>query len=220
MMLGLGDYESSSEDEAEKRQSPFVSKQELKTSQVEVSQTQLNAESPLVAQPTLGDTVANRELSGPVLGPMHETKPQDGQSTRILLHDLTLPPVPNLDIPSSPPGSPNPTANAKLAHFLSLKKQGIHFNDKLASSISLKNPSLLGQMMEHADIDDQAQYSTSIPFSIHDLPSWGYKEELLKAQRQLNAKSEESRVNGQRDTIEFISDSRRPSSTSPKHRLR
>ncbi|KAJ6155043.1 hypothetical protein N7470_005609 [Penicillium chermesinum] len=48
--------------------------------------------------------------------------------------------VPNLDIPPSPPGSPDPAANAKFQHFLSLKHQGVHFNAKLATSSSLKNP--------------------------------------------------------------------------------
>ncbi|KAL4776218.1 nucleophile aminohydrolase [Aspergillus nidulans var. acristatus] len=160
------------------------------------------------------DTVPDRELSGPVLGPMHDMGPSqtsDGRplSNRTLIHDLTLPPVPNLDIPPSPPGSPNPAANAKFEHFLSLKKQGIHFNDKLANSISLKNPSLLSQMMQHAGIDDRAQYSSSLPtemWNTSNLPSWGYKEELLKAQRELNAKADETRAKGQRDTIEFPRD--------------
>ncbi|KAL4947258.1 nucleophile aminohydrolase [Aspergillus filifer] len=174
-MLGLGNYESSSEDEIE-------------------------SEKPLV---------------GPVLGPVHEGRPlqasiETRSTSRTLIHDLTLPPVPNLNIPPSPPGSPNPSANGKFAHFLSLKKQDVHFNDKLASSTSLKNPSLLKKMMEHAGIDEQAQYSNSLSPGLWDvshLPSWGYKEELAKAQTELNAKSEERRVKGQRDTIEFVSES-------------
>ncbi|KAL4940800.1 hypothetical protein BDV06DRAFT_213186 [Aspergillus oleicola] len=184
-MLGLGNYESSSEDEIKSKPSPN-------------------------SKPTL-----DREPSGPVLGPMHETRPSQGgartQSTSYtLIHDLTLPPVPNLDIPPSPPGSPNPAASGRFAHFLSLKKQDVHFNDKLASSTSLKNPSLLKKMMEHAGIDEQAQYSNSLPpelWDISHLPSWGYKEELSKAQRELNAKAEKSRSRGERDRIEFVSDS-------------
>jgi hypothetical protein len=105
-----------------------------------------------------------------------------------------------------------------------LKKQGIHFNDKLANSISLKNPSLLSQMMQHAGIDDRAQYSSSLPtemWNTSNLPSWGYKEELLKAQRELNAKADETRAKGQRDTIEFVSDTSRAYSAShPKSKPR
>ncbi|KAL5042302.1 hypothetical protein BDW71DRAFT_211340 [Aspergillus fruticulosus] len=220
-MLGLGNYESSSEDEVEKERSPPEPKQELKKSR-EGSQTHEDKTQHSLDAPALRETVHERELSGPVLGPMHDTGPSqtlDGQpsSNRTLIHDLTLPPVPNLDIPPSPPGCPDPAANAKFAHFLSLKKQGIHFNDKLASSVSLKNPSLMRQMMEHAGIDDRTQYLTSLPtglWNTSDLPSWGYKEELLKAQRELNAKAEEGRTKGQRDRVEFVSDSSRPSSTS------
>ncbi|KAL4975780.1 HCNGP-like protein-domain-containing protein [Aspergillus desertorum] len=224
MMLGLGNYESSSEDEDGKKKSTPESKQEPKSSYVKGSQTQEDKNATAVRE-----TVSDQELSGPLLGPMQDiglsqTIAGQPSSNRTLIQDLTLPPVPNLDIPPSPPGSPNPAANAKFAHFLSLKKQGIHFNDKLASSVSLKNPSLLRQMMKHAGIEDRAQYSTSLPTDIwntSDLPSWGYKEELLKAQRELNAKAEESRVKGQRDTIEFVSDTSRPSSAShPKLRPR
>jgi hypothetical protein len=115
--------------------------------------------------------------------------------------------VPNLDIPPSPPGSPDAKANAKFGHFLSLKKQNVHFNEKLAVSTSLKNPSLLRKLMEHAGIDDQAQYFTSLPLEVWDvasLPTWGFKEELLKAQREFHQKAEEQSITGQRDTIDFV----------------
>jgi 20S proteasome subunit beta 7 len=61
--------------------------------------------------------------------------------------------------------------------------------------------------MEHAEIDDQAQYSTSLPLEVWDvtrLPTWGYKEELLKAQKELQYKTEEQKLAGQRDTIDFV----------------
>lgn len=99
-------------------------------------------------------------------------------------------------------------ANAKFAHFLSLKKQGTHFNEKLAGSSSLKNPSLLKKMMDHAGIDDQAQYSTSLSLDLWDmssLPNWGFKEELLMAQQEILQRTEDKRLAGQRDSIEFVS---------------
>jgi hypothetical protein len=142
---------------------------------------------------------------------------EQSSTSRTLIHDLTLPPIPNLDIPPSPPGSPNPSSNAKFAHFLSLKKQDVHFNDKLAGSASLKNPSLMRKLMEHAGIDDQAQYSSSLPpdlWNISKLPNWGYKEELLRAQKGHNAKAEEGRLWGQRDMVEFVSGSSRPDPAS------
>ncbi|KAI9373332.1 nucleophile aminohydrolase [Aspergillus egyptiacus] len=189
-MLGLVAYDSSSEEEVSNK--PI-----LKT------------------KAAVQETVLDRAPSGPVLGPAHKeieepSEPNNGQLSplRKLIHDLTLPPVPNLDIPPSPPGSPSPSVNAKFAHFLSLKKQNVHFNEKLAGSASLKNPSLLKKMMEHAGIDEQSQYSCSLPPYIWDmsnLPSWGYKEDLLRAQKELSAIAEEKRAKTQRDAIEFIS---------------
>ena len=162
----------------------------------------------------------NQVPSGPVQGPVSVESAHVSQSpsagghtspfsaTRALVQDLTLPPVPNFDIPPSPPGSPDASANAKFEHFLSLKKQGVHFNAKLASSSSLKNPSLLTKMMDHAGIDQQSQYDTSLPaalWSTSDLPSWGFKEELLRSQQEFRQKMEEKRAPGQRSTIEFVS---------------
>ena len=120
---------------------------------------------------------------------------------------MTLPPIPNLDIPPSPPGSPNAAANQKISHFLSLKKQGVHFNEKLVASSSLKNPSLLDKLMEHAGIDGQAQYATSLPGDLWDvsiLPPWGFKEELQSSQLETRRKIEEKKSTGQRESIDFV----------------
>lgn len=159
---------------------------------------------------------------GPVLGPTSLAKmpsPTNENSrghsspfsaSRALVQDLTLPPVPNLDIPPSPPSSSDPAANAKFEHFLALKKQGVHFNAKLASSSSLKNPSLLMKMMEHAGIPEESQYDTALPAELWDtsnLPKWGFKEELLKTQQEVRQQMEEEKLSGQRASIEFVSGS-------------
>lgn len=131
-------------------------------------------------------------------------------TSRALIQDLTLPPVPNLDIPPSPPGSPDPAANAKFEHFLSLKKQGVHFNTKLASSSSLKNPSLMQKMMQHSGIDEQAQHETSLPAELWDtsaLPQWGFKEELLRTQQDMRNKTEAQNASEPRSSIQFVSGS-------------
>ncbi|KAB8240917.1 nucleophile aminohydrolase [Aspergillus flavus] len=201
-MLGLGAYESSSEDEVQKR-APLATKFVNKVQPVEVSKS------------AHAETATSREPRGPIVGPSHE-EAQPGlhfsersrlSTSRTLIHDLTLPPVPNLDIPISPPGSPDANANAKFAHFLLLKKQGVHFNEKLAFSASLKNPSLLKKLMDHAGIDGQMQYSTSLPSEVWDmsgLPRWGFKEELLKSQKVFHQKTEEQWSAGQRDTVDFV----------------
>ncbi|KAJ5172290.1 hypothetical protein N7492_004883 [Penicillium capsulatum] len=246
-MLGLGAYDSSSEEDTKSRpksqkqarQEPLETARRLdqdkgglcsNDTEPEVPQSHADkkhsaAQTPRTnaqAQP-LQTPLNNEAPHGPVLGPASiEPTPQlpDGSSTggrsspfsasRALVHDLTLPPVPNLDIPPSPPGSPNPAANAKFEHFLSLKKQGVHFNAKLASSSSLKNPSLMSKMMEHAGIDEPSQYSTSLPpelWSTANFPSWGFKEELLRSQQEARQKAEDKRASGPRSSVEFVSGS-------------
>ncbi|KAL3457782.1 HCNGP-like protein-domain-containing protein [Aspergillus heterothallicus] len=229
-MLGLTAYGSSSEDEAE-QPLPQSTKQELKPPQHDALEIQEDKIGQQIPQAQHTAQALDGESNRPIFGPAHkETEGSqsiygDPPTSRTLIHDLTLPPVPNLDIPPSPPGSPEPARNARFAHFLRLKRQDVHFNEKLAASASLRNPTLLSKMMEHAGIDEQAQYSSSLPTDVwntSNLPDWGYKEELLKAQKKLNLKGEEQMGKWQRDTIEFIpsdpSSSAHMAHTKPKPR--
>jgi hypothetical protein len=127
-------------------------------------------------------------------------------SQRATIRNLTMPTNPNLDIPPSPPGSPNPGADQKFAHFLELKKQGVHFNAKLALSSALKNPSLLPRLMDFAGLDEQQQYATTLPVGLWDpagFPEWAYKEELLKSQQSVLKKKEEE-TKAPREGIDFV----------------
>ncbi|EER36703.1 conserved hypothetical protein [Histoplasma capsulatum H143] len=227
-MLGLTAYASSSEDEAESSPSLTVQKITQPANFSADTAAQITENGPFVFQePIPTATAASIEEDDiPRIGPFHPSqlpsptndnnigpqllshKSSPFSTNRALLRDMTLPPVPNLDIPPSPPGSPNPTASQKFAHFLSIKRQGVHFNEKLANSSSLRNPSLLTKLMEHAGIDAQAQYATSLPKELWDpvgiLPPWGYKEELLKSQQEIRRKVEEKKALGQREAIEFV----------------
>ncbi len=165
--------------------------------------------------------VSDHEATGgPVIGPTGPPpEPLNGatsrsqspySSTRALLQDLTLPTYPNLNIPPSPQGSPLPGANEKFAHFLELKKQGVHFNDKLAKSSALKNPSLLHKLMGFVAIAEQDQYASTLPKDLWDptvFPPWAYKEELAKAQQQSFKRREEERARKQREALEFVPES-------------
>lgn len=58
-------------------------------------------------------------------------------------------------------------------------------------------------MMEHAGIDRDAQYATSLPREIWDvsrLPAWGFKEELNKSQQEIRKRREGQR----REAVEFV----------------
>ena len=123
------------------------------------------------------------------------------------IRSLTLPTKPNLDIPQSPLGSPPPGADQKFSRFLELKKQGVHFNTKLASSSALKNPSLLPKLMDFAGVGSEWQYTTTLSTKLWDpagFPTWAYKEELAEAQHSLLKKKEEERAGIQRESIDFV----------------
>lgn len=134
--------------------------------------------------------------------------PQSPYSTsRSLVHDLTLPPIANLDIPPSPPGSPPPEIDKRLEHFLDLKSQGIHFNEKLARSSALKNPSLLEKLMKFAGMEDKDQYASTLSteyWNPNEFPPWAYKDELLRSQTSISKQIEEDKKRFQRDSIEFV----------------
>ncbi|MCJ1431789.1 hypothetical protein MMC27_001144 [Xylographa pallens] len=171
---------------------------------------------------TNGDTNANKLRQkngaseiGPSMGPFNDqpesetaSEPQSPYSAnRALIRDLTLPTIPIFDIPDSPPGSPPPGLDEKFGQFLKLKKQGVHFNEKLARSSALKNPSLLRKLMDFAGVDESEQYATILPSGIWDpesFPPSAYKEELAKSQQDIHKKREEERAKVQRESIEFV----------------
>jgi len=128
-------------------------------------------------------------------------------ANRALLRDLTLPTAPNYDIPPSPPGSPNESTNARFKHFLDLKKQGVHFNEKLANSSTLKNPGLMQKLMDFSGIDGAGQYATTLPKDLWDpnaFPENAYKEELAKSQQKILKRKEDEKLRGQRESVDFV----------------
>lgn len=161
-------------------------------------------------------------LQGPALGPTLPTTsdemmplpeadddasaPQSPYTAnRALVRELTLPSMPNLEIPPSPPRSPPPTTNAKFAHFLKLKKKGVHFNERLATSSALKNPSLMQKLMDFAEIGEENEYNTSLPTDLWDpksFPAWAYKEELAASQQNMQKQREAEKKT--RTTMEFV----------------
>jgi HCNGP-like protein len=160
--------------------------------------------------PLVGPTLAPTDV------PVELQLPEDDETmtpqspytaNRALLRDLTLPTMPNYDIPSSPPGSPIASTNSKFKHFLELKRQGVHFNEKLAKSSALKNPSLMQKLMDFADIDEAGQYATTLPKGLWNpsgFPEYAYKEELAYSQQKIRKKKEDEKAKGQRESIDFV----------------
>ena len=122
-----------------------------------------------------------------------------------------MPPIPNFDIPDAPPPPPPDSGEAavlasttaKFERFLALKQQGVHFNERLMQSSSLRNPSLLPKLMEFAGIGLEDSYASTLGEEVGGVPvKWPeecYVEGLIGA----NARREERRA-AEKDRVEFV----------------
>ncbi|ETS04418.1 HCNGP-domain-containing protein [Trichoderma reesei RUT C-30] len=169
---------------------------------------------------TIGPILPDAVPLGPSLPPIDASvttlpepdEPNDSPSSpyssnRGLIHHLTLPSVPNLDIPPSPPGSPPLEANKKVEQFLQLKKKGVHFNSKLEQSAALKNPSLMDKLLDFVGIDDASQYETTLPKELWDprgFPEWAFRDRLSKSREKIAKEKESERASGGRTAVEFV----------------
>lgn len=125
-----------------------------------------------------------------------------------------------MQIPPSPPGSPNPNTAAKISKFLSLKRNNVHFTDRLAASPAMHNPSLLSNLLDFAGIDEErGQYANTLPERTAPLlpkngfPKGAYAEELGKAQTEGLRRREEERKKAGRG-VEFVAARREESYAS------
>ncbi|PSR82271.1 HCNGP-like protein-domain-containing protein [Coniella lustricola] len=140
-------------------------------------------------------------------------------ANRSAIHNLTLPTVPNLDIPPSPPASPSANSaqaalTAKFDKFLELKRnKGTHFNARIADSHALKNPPLMDKLLgfvgvgtsfESGAAKGTEQYATTLPNDLWDpacFPDWAYRNSLRKAQEKVQ--KEKAREKG--EAVQFVS---------------
>ncbi len=142
-------------------------------------------------------------------------------SDAALLRDLTLPTVPNLEIPPSPPGTPPPSLaalNKKFDNFLDAKRRkGTHFHARLAQSAALKNPGLMDKLLgfvglgfSSSDVDGEggksdpaAQYATALPSELWDpagFPEWAFRGPLKKSQEAV----QKARARGAGEPVAFV----------------
>ncbi|KAF8863333.1 hypothetical protein BDZ45DRAFT_670298 [Acephala macrosclerotiorum] len=224
-MTGLVNYGSSDEEDNVHDEIPSINASDSTTASKPTNgtqvETQLNGSrvgrnheasekrppSPEPDAPLLGPTLAPAG-AGDLLEEDTAMAPQSPYSVnRALLRDLTLPTIPNYDIPPSPPGSPSEATNAKFKLFLELKKQEVHFNEKLAKSSALKNPSLMQKLMDFSGIDEAGQYESTLPkeyWNPNTFPTHAYKEELVKSQQKVLKNIEENKVRGGRESVDFV----------------
>ncbi len=126
--------------------------------------------SPREDSPVTSSSIANNGFVGPqtqeYVKTLEDRSNPPYSLARSLIQTLTLPSHPRVDIPPSPPGTVSMEINKKFEHFSLLKKQKVHFNEKLARSCALKNPGLLQKLMEFADIGEKDDYDTTLPKDI------------------------------------------------------
>ncbi|KAK3113066.1 hypothetical protein LTR53_009995 [Teratosphaeriaceae sp. CCFEE 6253] len=170
------------------------------------------------------DEVISAEPYGPAQGPSIPSALPEGAATTPLdppsspytterqrIRELTMPPFPNFDIPDAP--SPPPANSEKAAvlaattkkfeRFLELKKQGVHFNERLQKSSSLRNPSLLPKLMDFAGVSQEDSYASTLSPSEGGVPvRWPedcYVENLIKQ----TERSEKKRL-AERGKVDFM----------------
>ncbi|KAL9621244.1 MAG: hypothetical protein Q9160_004265 [Pyrenula sp. 1 TL-2023] len=201
-MSGLVGYGSSSEDETEtsshlktsaKADSPRLKDEPSKDPTHSIDLSSKQEDSPktfLGPQPDTTDSATQQHSSEAV---EYHVSPETEKEA---IQRLTASHMSVNNIPPSPPGSPNPAANARFARFLELKGKGIHFNEDLANKASYLNPSLFSTMLRRAGLEDQTQYQTSLPTSlwnVSNLPDDVYYEHLGKQQQTIREKREETK---------------------------
>ena len=159
-------------------------------------------------------------VNGPSQGPTVSPPPPDDDlqddappgspytSNRALVQNLTLPTVPNFDIPPSPPGSPPQRATKKFAQFLELKKKGQHFNQRLEGSSVLRDPGHLQKLMDFAGISEEEQHLSTLSEDVAVpavFPEWAYVEQLRASQKQILKAREKEKSRRPREAVDFVS---------------
>ncbi|KAF2222160.1 hypothetical protein BDZ85DRAFT_239313 [Elsinoe ampelina] len=211
--LGLGGY-GSSDDEDEVVAEPPVLSKPFATSSTADPVTQSQA---IISQ---SPTNNHEPVTGPVPGPpashLPSSPPQDpsdssnpSQSlytlTRQQIHSLTMPPVPNFTLPPAPPRSPGLTQqDKKIQHFLALKKQGVHYHERLLSSSALRNPEEVKQLLRYAGMEGGAEYENALPEGTGvDVRRWTRErvEEVVRGMEERRRKDREGRKGRGRDFV-------------------
>ncbi|KAI0876297.1 HCNGP-like protein-domain-containing protein [Hypoxylon argillaceum] len=224
-MAGLVAYESSEEEEEVKPQpapEPLL-KTEAARADTDSTRSATLKETAKSSEPKLETDEAPAVYGpqiGPSLGPSFPPLEEDPASaeapppprpgspytaTRALLRDLTLPSVPDMDIPPSPPGSPAAATSKKFETFLELKKKGVHFNARLAGTAAMKNPALADKLLAFAELDHRDQYRTTLAadgglWDPDAFPRHAYREQLRQSQSDI----QQARTRAAGEPVKFV----------------
>ncbi|KAF2474584.1 uncharacterized protein BDR25DRAFT_279954 [Lindgomyces ingoldianus] len=216
-MLGIN-YPSSDEEDVEA--TPNIQPKAEQSTQEDscaTLQTHPRPSSPARSGPDQGPSVtpASRDTDA---GGTASTPQSPYSSYRSIVQNITLPTVPNFDIPPSPPGSPLLGPTKKFALFLDMKRKGQHFNKRMAGSSALQNPAHFQKLMGFAGLKDEDQYASTLPVGAAvptAFPKSAYVEQLAQSQKEITKAKEKDKARVQREAIDFVpstnsSESRKP----------
>lgn len=115
-----------------------------------------------------------------------------------------MPRFPNFDIPPSPspPAADSEEADdlrartKKFDRFLELKKQGIHFNTRLAESTASRNPAMTQRLLDFAGLRAEEQYGNTLGENFGVPTTWPdeFLEELMRENEKRIKKAKETRT--------------------------
>lgn len=97
--------------------------------------------------------------------------------------------------------------NEKFEHFLKLKKESHHFNKRLDSLASVKNPSVMKNLLEFAGVHDdslselRSVYETSLSADIlkfYDMPNFAFKSNMRVAKDKMRKEMDAEKAGGKR----------------------
>ncbi|KAG9313392.1 HCNGP-like protein-domain-containing protein [Chiua virens] len=164
----------------------------------------------------LSDDIVPEQSPVPPIAPHESPKASPSTSTSAKDNELAQirqllnpPPIPGLNDWGIPPESTapcDPAIEAKVAQFLTLKRDPVnpkHFNDSLMSNRSFRNPHLYATLVEFVDVDER---TTNFPTNIwnpNDVePEW-FSDRIAEIQK---ARSEQaSAAQSKRTQIAFTS---------------
>jgi hypothetical protein len=141
-----------------------------------------------------------------------------------MIQNLTLPTVPNFNIPPSPPGSPPRKSTQKFAQFLELKQKGQHFNQRLENSSVVRDPNHSSKLMDFASvcnvaantpaplanfsqITDEDQYASTLSEGLSvpvTWPNWAHGDALNASQKKITKAKESERSRVPRGSVDFV----------------
>ncbi|KAI9017810.1 HCNGP-like protein-domain-containing protein [Gaertneriomyces semiglobifer] len=129
-------------------------------------------------------TIATDSTKSHLATPEPVPEDEDGIAQRWtrLLRPPDLPGLRNWGIPDEAVGECDPAIEQKVARFLSLKAQGMHFNDRLMRTHAFRNPSIMSKMIEFLGLDETGSNYVKDVFDPKRWPKEAFYDEMLKTQ--------------------------------------